>query len=80
MQEENSIISIKDYGSIVYHFGNVMDSKQITRNKLCKLTGIRFEVANRLYTGTIERLDMDILARVCFALQCDVSDVLKYVK
>ena len=80
MKDENSVLLMRDYGCISYHFNEVMDAKQISRNKLATLTGIRFEVANRLYNGTIERMDMDVLARVCFALDCEISDVLRYNK
>lgn len=57
-----------------------MEVKGVTRNKLATLTGIRFEVADRLYKGTVERLDMDVLARVCFALDCRIEDVIEYNK
>lgn len=57
-----------------------MEEKGVSRNKLATLTGIRFEVADRLYKGTIERLDMDVLARVCFALDCRIEDVMEYKK
>ena len=62
------------------HFDRVMDRKGITRNKLATLAGVRFEVADRLYKGKIERLDMDILARVCFVLSCQIGEVLEYTK
>jgi putative transcriptional regulator len=73
-------VTIKDYGCISFHFDKVMDAKGITRNKLAMLTGIRFEVADRLYKGIIERMDIDVLARVCFVLDCQVGDVIKYDK
>jgi putative transcriptional regulator len=76
----NSVVTIKDYGCISFHFDKIMDAKGITRNKLAMLTGIRFEVADRLYKGIIERMDMDVLARVCFVLDCQVGDIIKYDK
>jgi putative transcriptional regulator len=80
MSDVNSIMTIKDYGRIVYHFADVMDKKGITRNKLASLTGVRFEVADRLYKGIVERMDMDVLARVCYVLDCQVGDVIQYDK
>jgi putative transcriptional regulator len=55
-----------------------MDEKQINRNQLASRAGFRFEVADRLYHGNIERLDMDVLAKICFVLDCDVADVIRY--
>ena len=80
MADPNSIMAIKDYGRIVYRFSDIMDEKGITRNNLASLTGIRFEVADRLYKGIVERMDMDILARVCYVLDCQVGDVIQYRK
>jgi len=69
-----------NYGKVVFSFDKIMDKKQITRNKLANSAGIRFEVADRFYKGNIERMDMDVLARICFVLDCDVGDVIKYEK
>jgi len=80
MSDPNSVVTIKDYGRIVYSFADVMDKKGITRNKLASLTGVRFEVADRLYKGIVERMDMDVLARVCYVLDCRVGDVIHYDK
>ncbi|KUJ26936.1 Cro/Cl family transcriptional regulator [Christensenella hongkongensis] len=52
----------------------------MTRNKLASLTGVRFEVIDCLYRGDLERIDLDILARVCFVLKCEVKDILESVK
>ena len=75
---ENSIYVPQDYGKIIFLFGKVMDEKQINRNQLANRAGIRFEVADRFYSGNIERLDVDVLARVCFVLDCNVSDVVVF--
>ncbi|WP_258106870.1 helix-turn-helix domain-containing protein [Christensenella minuta] len=80
MSDPKSIMTIKDYGRIVYRFADVMDKKGITRNKLASLTGVRFEVADRLYKGIVERMDMDVLTRVCYVLDCQVGDVIQYDK
>jgi len=74
----NSIFVPQNYGKIVFKFGKVMDEKQINRNQLANRAGIRFEVADRFYNGNIERLDVDVLARVCFVLGCDIADVIVF--
>jgi len=77
---ENSIFISKHYGQIIFSFDRVMDEKQITRNQLASRAGIRFEVADRFYKGNIERMDIDVLARICFVLDCDISDVVAFQK
>ena len=74
----NSIYVPQNYGKIIFSFGKVMNEKKINRNQLANRAGIRFEVADRFYNGTIERLDVDVLARVCFVLDCNVADVITF--
>ncbi|NLW79938.1 MAG: helix-turn-helix transcriptional regulator [Ruminococcaceae bacterium] len=75
---ENSIIVRKDYGKIHFCFKEVMAQKGINRNQLAKRAGFRFEVADRFYQGKLERIDVDVLARVCYVLGCSIADVMKY--
>lgn len=80
MKEYDSVLAMKDYGKISIKLDKIMDAQNITRNKLASLTGVRFEVIDRLYRGNLERIDLDILARVCFVLKCEVKDILESVK
>ena len=56
-----------------------MDEKKVTRNALARAVNVRFEVIDKWYNGHIERMDMDILARICFVLECTPGDIIKYV-
>lgn len=78
MSDNYSVLVRKDYGSISFRFREIMDANGINRNQLAKRAGIRFEVAKRFYDGNIERMDIDVLARVCYVLDCDVGDVIRY--
>lgn len=80
MDKNHTVLVRKDYGGITFQFAQVMDERGINRNQLATRAGIRFEVADRFYSGKIERLDMDVLARVLYVLDCDVSDVMRYEK
>lgn len=71
---------LKDYGRVELKLKEIMDSRKITRNSLARSINTRFEVVDKWYNGDVEKLDLDILARICFALDCNVSDVVLYVK
>ncbi|MCL2342282.1 MAG: helix-turn-helix transcriptional regulator [Firmicutes bacterium] len=75
-----SIVEMREYGRVSIHVREVMERKGITRNKLSVLTGTRFEVIDRFYKGKVERIDADVLARICFALGCQAGDIVKYEK
>ncbi|MBQ1947992.1 MAG: helix-turn-helix transcriptional regulator [Clostridia bacterium] len=57
-----------------------MDARGITRNALAKKINTRFEVISRWYNGDVESMDLDILARILFVLDCSIEDILTYEK
>lgn len=81
MDELRSIVdyTTKDYGHIKVKLAEVLEKHDITRNYLRTLTGAKYEVITRYYKGVnIERADLDFLARVCYALNCKIEDLLEY--
>lgn len=78
MDEIKSVSTMNNYGKIVVHLKDFMDKRHITRNQLARLTDTRFEVVNKWYNGTVERIDADILARFCYSLNCSVEDIIEY--
>lgn len=77
---ENSILTQKDYGRIEIHLKELIDKQGIKRNQLMKAIGSTFPVVDKWYKGDISRIDVDILARICYVLDCQVQDLLTYEK
>lgn len=72
---------IEEYGNVRIKLAEVMDSRGITRNRLCKLTGSRYDVVTRYYRGdNVQMADLDFIARVCYVLDCRIEDLLEYQK
>lgn len=65
----------KDY-KIKINLKEVMRKKQINRNKLCYLTGLKLDTINRYYFEKLDRIDLNILKLFCLALNCKISDLL----
>ena len=80
MDELRSVVNIGSYGNISIHLKELMDARGITRYRMSKLADTRFEVVEKWYSGTIERIDADVLARFCYILNCDINDIIKYTK
>ncbi len=78
MEDTKSIITIKDYGKIELHLKEIMESKNITRNYLAKASNTRFEVINKWYNNQVEKMDLDVLARICYVLDCSPNDIIIY--
>lgn len=57
-----------------------LNQRGITRYELAKRTGIKFQTIDRYYKNRVVRYDSYILDRICMALECDLCDILAYVK
>ena len=80
VQNRESVLSVKEYGKVNLKLKELMDARNITRNSLARSINARFEVIDKWYNNDVEKLDMDILSRICFVLGCGVSDILEYEK
>ena len=80
METSKSVITINDYGKITVHIREIMDIKGMTRNYLAKAANTRFEVIDKWYNGQLEKMDLDVLARICYVLNCSPADIIKYNK
>ena len=77
---QNELYSLNEYGHIEINIKNIMDERGISRNALARKLGARFEVINKWYNGHVEKIDADVLARICFILECTPADIIIYKK
>ena len=75
---QNSILLTKEYGRITLNLREQMEKKGFSRYQLAKRINTRFEVVNKWYGGEVEKIDLDVLARICYVLDCRVEDILLY--
>lgn len=52
----------------------------ITRYELAKRIDVKFQTVDRYYKNKVVRYDSYILDRICSALNCNISDIIEYVK
>lgn len=58
----------------------VLGRKKMTRKRLAEMTNVRPNTIGDLYNERVHKIDINILDKVCEALECDVSDILEYQK
>ena len=80
MVDLKSVVNISTYGNISIHLKEIIEEKNVTRYRLAKVADTRFEVVEKWCSGTVERIDADVLARFCYILNCEVSDIIKFNK
>lgn len=77
--KEKAVLVRADYGHVELRLKEIMDERGISRNQLAKRIDARFEVVGKWYKGEVEKMDLDILARICYALDCTAEDIIQYV-
>lgn len=68
-----------DYGKVESNLKVIMKKRDISIYQLCRLTGLKFEVVKRYYDNTITRYDSTVVAKLCYVLDCDISDIISYI-
>ncbi len=63
---------------IIFKLKKIMDEKKMSKNHLCKLTGLRFETIQGYYKGNISRVDLYVLSLLCKTLDCRIEDLIEY--
>lgn len=66
------------YGKYIVDLKTVMHIKNMTRTKLSKLTGIKYDIINKYYHGMCKQADLGTLAKISCFLQCNIEDILIY--
>ena len=66
--------------NIVFCLKDVMEKNHMSKSRLCRITGLRFETIQGYYLGTISRIDLYVLSLLCETLNCNVEDIIQYKK
>ena len=57
-----------------------ISERGITRYELAKRVDVKFQTIDRYYKNRVLRYDSYILDRICAALDCELCDIIEYVK
>lgn len=68
-----------EFGIIKLHLKELMEQNNISLAKLSFRAEMQRTQLKHYYDGSIQRLDMAILSRLCYALHCDLNDLLEYI-
>lgn len=56
----------------------LLGERRMTQIELSRKTGIRPATINEIYHELCERINLEHIDKICEALDCDISDLLKY--
>lgn len=78
MREITAVVSTDKYDDVVIKLKDLLNKKGVSRTKLTKATNANYSVIKRLYDGDLYKLDLYVIARVCYVLECEISDIIEY--
>lgn len=73
------IVELKDYGKVEIKLRSIMDKKNISIYQMSKLTSLKHSTVKSYYNNCpITRVDLDVLSKLCYVLDCKIEDILEY--
>lgn len=69
-----------DYGSLHLRINEILQEKEISKNKVCKDLDIPRTNFNRYCRDDFQRLDMGLICKLCWYLQIDVGELIEYIR
>lgn len=70
---------MEPYGTIRIKLNELIEKAGISKNKLSHKAEMQRSQINHYCNGTITRLDVDVLARICSVMNCEISDLLEFI-
>ena len=68
-----------EFGTIKIHLAELLEKSGMSKNKLSHRAELQRTQLNHYCNGTVTRLDVDVLARICTVMQCGIGDLLEFV-
>lgn len=75
---DREVFEYKDIGNIKIKLNDIMEDRKISTYELSTKANIRFQTIKMLRENTAKRIDFEVLKKLCFVLNCTVSDIIEY--
>ena len=79
MVGERTIALDTNYVEIVLCIKEILAEKNMSMYKLSVLTGIKYDIIYNYCNNFMQRYDKDVLAKICYVLDCKYSDLISYI-
>ena len=80
MQERKIVKVPTENGYFLFKLGKVLDEKGISNNQIMRDTNTKHDTLMGYVKGTLKRVDIDVLDRFCKYLNCELNDIIEYVR
>ena len=73
------IVELKNYGNVEIKLSSIMDKHNISIYQMSKLTNLKHSTVKTYYNNCpITRVDLDVISKFCYVLNCNIEDILEY--
>ena len=66
-------------GKIIIHLEDILKERDIALNQLSFRAEMQRTQLRNYRDNKVQRLDIDILLRLCYVLECDLTDLIEYI-
>ncbi len=66
-------------GYYLFKLNSLLDEKNRTKNSVLVKKEIDFNSMKKLVKGTLTRIDLTIIAKLCNELDCKIEDIVEYI-
>ena len=78
--EKRGIHEIKNYGKVEIKLSSIMDKNNINIYQMSKYTDLKYSTVKSYYNNCpLTRVDLDVISKFCYVLNCKIEDILEYV-
>ena len=68
-----------EFGTIRLHVKERMEEQNMSINKLSFRAEMQRTQLKKYCKNEVQRLDIAVLSRLCYALNCDLNDIVEYI-
>lgn len=68
-----------EFGNVKIHLEEVMKKSNISINKLSFRAEMQRTQLKKYCKNEVQQLDIAVLSRLCYALECDLHDLIEYI-
>ena len=79
-KDVKEILQEVEYGNINVKLDKIMSDRNISTYELSTKANVRFQTIQALRNNQSTRIDFNVLAKLCYTLNCKVEDIIEYKK
>lgn len=64
---------------IKIHLSKILGERRITQRRLAEMADVRPNSVNAIYNEKAQRIDLDVLDKICKALDCQPGDLMERI-